>query len=106
MFEFVDTPLKDVTDYLKNRHGIEIQLDNKALGEASIAADTPMTKSLKGISLRSALKLLLAEKGLTYVIDHEVLLITTEEVAKTLLSTLRLRCSRPAFRRFVRRHCS
>ena len=87
VFEFVDTPLKDVTDYLKNRHGIEIQLDNKALGEANIAADTPITKSLKGVSLRSALKLTLAEKGLTYVIDHEVLLITTEEVAKTLLST-------------------
>lgn len=85
--EFVDTPLKDVIDQLKLQHGIEIQLDNKALGEANIAPDTPMTKSLKGISLRSALKLLLAEKGLTYVIDHEVLLITTEEVAKTLLST-------------------
>ncbi len=79
--EFVDTPLKDVVDQLKLQHGIEIQLDNKALGEASIAPDTPITKSLKGISLRSALRLLLAEKGLNYVIDHEVLLITTDEIA-------------------------
>jgi len=64
-FEFIETPLKDVIDQLKLQHGIEIQLDTKALGEASIPVDTPITKSLKGISLRSALRLTLSEHGLT-----------------------------------------
>jgi hypothetical protein len=81
--DFVDTPLKDVVDSLKTRHGIEIQLDLKALSDAGVTPETTITRSLKGISLRSALRLMLAEKELAYIIDHEVLLITTAEVAKT-----------------------
>ncbi len=41
--DFVATPLKDVVEALKIRHGIEIQLDMKALQEASVA---PTWKSL------------------------------------------------------------
>ena len=65
--EFVETPLKDVVDYLKDLHHIEIQLDSAALKEAGVDESTPVTKNLKGISLRSALKLLLDELQLKYV---------------------------------------
>jgi hypothetical protein len=34
--EFVDTPLKDVVEYLKDLHHIEIQLDGPALKEAGV----------------------------------------------------------------------
>ena len=34
--EFVETPLKDVIDYLKDLHHIEIQLDTSALKEAGV----------------------------------------------------------------------
>ena len=80
--EFIETPLQDVIDYLKDYHGIEIQLDKKSLDEMSIGTDTPVTKNLKGISLRSALRLMLRELGLTYVIQDEVLLITTPKRPK------------------------
>ena len=80
--EFVDTPLSDVVDFLNGRHQIDIQLDRKALDEASIPTDTPVKKSLKGISLRSALKTMLGELGLTYVIQDDVLLITTKQAAE------------------------
>ena len=85
--EFIETPLSDVIDNLKNRHHIEIQLDNKALGDVGIASDTPVTKNIKGITLRSALRLLLHELNLTYVIMDEVLLITTPEQAESRLTT-------------------
>ena len=39
-------------------HKIEIQLDTKALGDVSIGTDTPVTKNLKGVSLRSALRMM------------------------------------------------
>ena len=55
--------------------------------EASIALDTPVKKKLKGISLKSALRLMLSELGLTYVIQDEVLLITTKEAAEQKLET-------------------
>jgi len=84
--EFVDTPLSDVIDYLKDLHkgkhgGFEIVLDTKALGDLGITPETPITKSLKGISLRSAFRLLLRDLGLSYVIRDEVLLITSREEA-------------------------
>ncbi len=85
--EFVNTPLSDVVDYLKKRHGIEIQLDKRALDDVGIGSDTPITKSLKGISLKSALRLILKEHGLTYAVSDEVLQITTPEEADARLET-------------------
>ena len=85
--EFIETPLADAVDYLKDLHGIEIQLDTKALEEAGIGSDTPVTRTLKGISLRSALRLMLGAMDLTYVIKDEVLLITTTDVASQELVT-------------------
>src|SRR5208283_234882 len=81
--EFVETPLKDVIDYLKDLHHIEIQLDGPALKEAGVDESTPVTKNLKGISLHSALKLLLDELQLKYVIHNEVLLITSPAKAES-----------------------
>ncbi len=85
--EFIETPLQDAVDYLKDLHQIEIQLDTKALEEAGIGSDTPVTRTLKGVSLRSALRLMLGAMELTYVIKDEVLLITTTDVASNELVT-------------------
>jgi tetratricopeptide (TPR) repeat protein len=84
--EFVDQPLSDVVDYLKERHEIEIQLDSKALTDEGIGSDTPVTRNIKGITLRSALRLMLGEMDLTYVIRNEVLMITTKTEAENMLS--------------------
>ncbi|MGA2259074.1 MAG: hypothetical protein ABSG53_30760, partial [Thermoguttaceae bacterium] len=81
--EFVETPLKDVVDYLKDLHKIEIQLDSVALKDGGVDESTPITKNLKNMSLRSALRLLLDELKLNYVIHNEVLLITSPEKAES-----------------------
>ena len=86
--EFIETPLSDVIDYLKSYHHIDIQLDNRALTDVGIGTDTPVTKNLKDVSLRSALRLMLRELGLTYVIQDEVLMITTPEEAESRLTTV------------------
>jgi len=85
--EFVDQPLSDVIDFLKERHGIEIQLDHNAMTDESIGSDAPVTKNIKGISLESALDLMLGDLKLTYVVGDEVLLITSKAIAEHLLST-------------------
>jgi len=84
---FNETPLHEAVDYLKKYHHIEIQLDRKSLDDLGITGDTPITVNLKGLSLRSALRLILKEHGLTYVIEDEVLLITTPEEAENRLAT-------------------
>jgi uncharacterized protein YfaS (alpha-2-macroglobulin family)/TolA-binding protein len=86
--EFIETPLHDVVSFLKDYHGIEIQIDRKALDDVGIGSDTPITRDLKGITLRSALQLMLRDLDLTYVIQDEVLLITTPEQAETRQETV------------------
>lgn len=85
--DFAEQPLADVVEYLKQRHDIEIQLDEKALQDAGVGSDTPVTRSIKGITLRSALKLILSELDLTYIIRNEVLMITSKTEAEGMLST-------------------
>ena len=66
--DFLDDPLSDAVTYLENLHGIQIEIDQKALDDIALTTDTPVTKQLSGITLRSALKLMLRDLGLTYVI--------------------------------------
>jgi hypothetical protein len=87
VLEFIDVPLIDVVDSLKDMHGIEILLDRKALDEVGIPSDCPITRELKGVSLRSALRLILRDLDLTFVVVDEVLLITTTKVADTMMET-------------------
>ena len=86
-FEFVDLPLTDVVDYLKQQHNIQIILDDQALLDEGIQPDEPINMSLSGISLRSALKIILEPMALTYVIQDEVMRITTETRAEEMMST-------------------
>jgi hypothetical protein len=78
IMEFIETPLQDAVEYLKDYHGIEIQFDNRALEDAGIGTDTPITRTLKGVSLASALQLLLDDLDATFVVRDGVLLVTTK----------------------------
>ncbi|MDP6445944.1 MAG: hypothetical protein QF805_19300, partial [Pirellulaceae bacterium] len=85
--EFIEQPLNEVIDYLADLHRIPIVIDTKALDDVGIGTDTPVTRNLRGISLRSALRLMLKELELTYIIRDEVLQITTPEEAELQLVT-------------------
>jgi hypothetical protein len=81
--EFVEAPLQDVVDYLKDVHSIEIQIDTNALEAAAIGPDTPITRNLKNISLEAALDTMLRAMALTWVSDGEVITITTPDAAQS-----------------------
>ncbi len=85
--EFIETPLADVMDAIQEMHKINVEIDQRALDDVGVPSDVPVTKSLAGISLASALNLMLREMDLTWTIQDEVLLITTPEVEETLLIT-------------------
>ncbi len=85
--DFIDEPLSGVVDYFKSTHKIEIQIDTQALDSVNLGADTPITKSLRNIKLRSALNLMLGDLELTWIIANEVMVITTPEEAETHLTT-------------------
>jgi len=82
--DFVAVGLSEAIEYLKDLHGIEIQLDCSALAEEGLRTDVPLTRRLQGISLRSALRLILRDFDLTHVVQEDVLLITTQERARNM----------------------
>jgi hypothetical protein len=82
---FNEQPLSDVVAAISAAHEIEVQLDIKALEDGGIGSDTPITRQVKDVSLRSALGLLLSELDLTYVVRNGYLLITTKAEAEALI---------------------
>ncbi len=81
--DFIETPLKDVLDYLSRKHRIPIRTDVSSLKEAGVNDDTPITCKLSGIPLRSALEIILDELQLKWAIHHDVLMIISPAKAES-----------------------
>ena len=77
--------LQDVADDLKDRLGIEIQLDVEHLKEdLPISIDAVELPEVKGMSFRAYLGLMKKRlPGLAYLIQDDMLLLTTKEVAES-----------------------
>jgi len=87
VLDFFDMPLSDAIVEISRNHSIQLVLDRRTLTEEGIDPSTPVTGSYRGISLRSALTLLLRELDLTYVIANEVMLITAPVEAERRMET-------------------
>lgn len=84
---FADLPLIDAVQFLSRTHEIPIILDTLSIEEAGLLVDEPINLILAGVTLRSVLKIMLGDLELTYIIEDEVMKITTVEVANERLST-------------------
>ncbi len=82
--EFVETPLTDAVTFLADHHKIPIALDSRALQDNGVPEDLPVTFSLEGAKLRTALRLLLHKHDLSWIIRDEALVITTRDAADNL----------------------
>jgi hypothetical protein len=85
--EFLDLPLEDGITFLKEYHNINVWLDKGKLSDEGVALDQPLTLKLAGVSLRSVLNLMLEPVQLAYVVEDDVMKITTEAEAKKRLFT-------------------
>ena len=85
--EFIDTELSQVIQFLSERYQIPIIPDETRMTEFGVGLDTQVNLIISGVSLRSALKLILEQNDLTYIIEDEVMKITTSEYANQLLQT-------------------
>jgi hypothetical protein len=78
-FDFTDETLNGIQETIMDRHGFDIMFDKTNLEGESIATDAAdVTVKVNEIPLRSALRLLLRTKKLAWVIEDDVLKITTE----------------------------
>jgi len=85
--DFDDIPLKDALSYIISVHHIQVLDDFKQLSDEGISTDTSVTLHLSGVSLKSALRLLLEPLQLDYIIQNDVLMITTLAKANETLAT-------------------
>jgi RNA polymerase sigma factor (sigma-70 family) len=85
--QFQGAPLSEVVDFLRSEYDIEIAIDAPALDDLGISPDDGIDVNLRNISLESALNLMLRQLDLTFIIENEVLLITSEEEALTRMET-------------------
>ncbi len=85
--EFIDTPLTDVVAFIADHHGIAMQLDTRALADAAIPVELPITFEASKIKLRSALALMLSKYELAFHYRNEALIITTSYVFYDTTST-------------------
>jgi hypothetical protein len=85
--EFIEQPLSEVVEYIGSTAKIPILMDRKALDDVGVEGKTPITATLKGLKLRSALNHILRQLELTWTIHDEALVITTPEQADSQLQT-------------------
>lgn len=81
VWEMVDLPLSEAVKLLAKDVGINIVLDKRGLEEAGVDPESRISRTLKGVKLRSALKIVLDPLKLGHVFDGEVLKITSRERA-------------------------
>jgi hypothetical protein len=78
---FKDNPLEEAMNFLEDRHHIKIWIDKQALQDEGITTDQYVTLQISGVTLQSALSLMLEPLGMTHVTEDEVLKITTQAKA-------------------------
>lgn len=84
----IETPLQDLVATLAKTNKVKIALDEKALEQAAIHPQTPLSIQLGDIPLESLLALTLHNLGLAWTIDGDQLLITTFQGASSRLITI------------------
>ena len=84
---FEEVPLRNVVAQLQDEYGIQVQLDLAGLGGEGIDADTSIDVDVKGVSLGAALRLMLRQRNMSYVVRDDVLQITTQDEADNWLVT-------------------
>lgn len=86
LHDFEETPLRAVIDQFSDSSGLPIACDTPALTDAGIDLDaTTVTQALTrtpGVSLAAALRCVLRDIGLTWIMRDDVLTVTTREKAQ------------------------
>lgn len=75
---FVDTPLRDIVQYVAERTGLPVQLSKK-IADAGVEPNHPVTFSADNIAAEAALKLILREVNLSLLVEHGRVIVTTVE---------------------------
>jgi hypothetical protein len=84
--DFAETPLSTILHAISEEYSIPVVFDVTALEAVAQSPETEVTIAIGDVTLRSALDLMLNNvSDVTYMVDNEVLLITTKDEEQTRL---------------------
>ncbi len=81
-FAYSGEPLSQVAESLGKRFNINVVLDRHAITFSGFEPNTPVTIDLKDVTLKSALRHILRQHELSWMIRYESLIITSPEEAE------------------------
>ncbi len=85
--QFKDQPLQEALRHLADAAGVILWIDEGALHDEAIEVDNAVTLQLSGETIEQGLNRLLPGLGLTWLVEDEVLKITTKVEAEELFET-------------------
>lgn len=84
---FPEIPLEEVMLYFSELHNVPIKIQAKALDDIGISDEELIDVHLSKISLKNALLQILDPIELTFVVDREMILITSKDRAAEMMKT-------------------
>jgi hypothetical protein len=86
--DWKNSQFQDVITYLSTLTGQTILIDKKALEDASIGTESAVNfVAPREVSVRTALRKILGDLGLAYVVRDETIYVTTSQKARDLMTT-------------------
>jgi hypothetical protein len=82
---FRNSKLEDVIEFLQTYTGQAILLDREGMKDAEISYDAPITLNVKGVTVRTLLRKILGDLGMTYVIKDETIQATSAQKAREMM---------------------
>jgi hypothetical protein len=83
---FDEMKFEDVIKWLEDKTGQTILLDKQALDDAMVNYETIIKYKARGVSMRTVLRKILADLGLTYIVKDESIFVTTPAKAAETMS--------------------
>lgn len=80
--KYANRPLGDVLSELQSMTGVPIHVDERALSSVRVTTETPISIEVDNIAMKSLLNLMLDQLELTYVIENDVLMITSMQAKR------------------------
>lgn len=86
---FRNSRLEDVIEFLQTYTGQAILLDREGMKEIEVSYDAAVTLNVKGVTVRTVLRKILADLGMAYVIKDETIQATSAHKAKEMMTVRR-----------------
>lgn len=83
--DFTNAPLRDVFEYLQEKTGQAIIIDEGSLREAGTDYDDPVNFKVKKVTVRTILRKILADRGLAYVLREGTIQVVTAQRAREIM---------------------